>query len=109
MSKSVPIACTLNAEERPRRGTELRSLGRDGLLSIERGEQRVVLRFRPEAAIRERVEAIAAAESKCCAFLSFDVADAGDATALTVIAPDGGEAMMHELASLIAQDAAASS
>jgi hypothetical protein len=107
MSESAPIACTLDESEQRERALELRSLGHDGLLSIDRGEQRVVLRFRPDPDIRERVERIAAAESRCCAFLRFEVADTEGATALTVVAPAGGEATMHELASRIAQDASA--
>jgi hypothetical protein len=105
MSQSVPIACTLDAAEQAQRAVELRSLGQDGLLSVDRGKRRVVLRFRPDPDIRKRVEHIAAAESRCCAFLSFEVADTEGATALTVIAPEGGEATMHELAALLAQGA----
>jgi hypothetical protein len=105
MSEPVPIACTLDASEQRQRAVELRSLGHDGLLSIDRGKQRVLLRFRPDPDIRERVERLAAAESRCCAFLRFEVADTDGATALTVVAPEGGEATMHELASRIAQGA----
>lgn len=98
-----PIACTLDPAEMPQRGEEIRALGRDGLLAVERHERRVTLRFRPDAAIRLRVESIAAAESRCCAFLDFTITRAGDATVLTIEAPEGGEPAMHELAGLFAE------
>jgi hypothetical protein len=97
-----PIACTLDPAEMPQRGDEIRALGRDGLLSVERADRRVTLRFRRDAAIRRRVEAIVAAESRCCAFLDFDVAGEEDATVLTIAAPEGAEPTMHDLADLFA-------
>lgn len=97
-----PIACTLDPAQMPQRGDEIRALGRDGLEAVERGERDVTLRFRPDPAIRERVEGIVAAESRCCAFLDLTLVDTEDATVLTIAAPDGGEATMHELANLFA-------
>ena len=45
------------------------------------------LRFRPYPGIRERLEAIVAAEARCCAFLGFDLReDAGDLV-LTIAPP----------------------
>jgi hypothetical protein len=95
-----PIACTLDLAEMPQRGDEIRALGRDGLEALERGERQVSLRFRRDPAIRERVEGIVAAESRCCAFLDLTLADTDDATVLTIAAPEGGEATMHQLADL---------
>ncbi|HEU0023112.1 MAG TPA: hypothetical protein VFQ12_00680 [Thermoleophilaceae bacterium] len=104
MTNAGPIACTLDAAERPRRQSDIRSLGRDGLLSVDRGARRAVLRFRLDSGIRERVEAIASAEVECCAFLTFEVADRDEATTLTIVAPAGGETLMHELASMFADE-----
>jgi hypothetical protein len=95
-----PVACTLDPAQMPQRGDEIRALGRDGLVAVERGERHVTLRFRPDPAIRERVEDIVAAESSCCAFLDFTLAATDDATVLTIAAPDGGEATLHQLADL---------
>jgi hypothetical protein len=97
-----PISCTLDPAEMPRRGDEIRALGRDGLEAFERGERQVSLRFRRDPAIRERVEGIVAAESRCCAFLDLTLADTDDATVLTIAAPEGGEATLHQLADLFA-------
>jgi ABC-type uncharacterized transport system YnjBCD substrate-binding protein len=97
-----PIACTLDPAQMPQRSDDIRTLGRDGLETVERGERHLTLRFRPEPAIRKRVEGIVAAESRCCAFLDFTLADTDDATVLTIAAPEGGETTMNELADLFA-------
>jgi hypothetical protein len=102
MSSSPPLACTLNAADHAKRAADLRSLGRDALVAAEAGQRQVVLRFRSDPDIRERVEHLVAGESQCCGFLTFDVADEQGTTALTVRAPAGGEATMHDLASSIA-------
>ena len=97
-----PIACTLDPAQMPQRGDEIRALGRDGLEAVERGERHVTLRFRPDPAIRKRVEGIVTAESRCCAFLHLTLADADDATVLTIAAPEGAEPAAHQLADLFA-------
>lgn len=102
MSRPLPIACTLSATDLRARGEELRALGGDGLLDATEGEGRAVLRFRPDPSVRERVEAVVAAESDCCAFLQFEVAHDDDATVLTISAPNGGAEMVHELAAALA-------
>jgi hypothetical protein len=103
MSKPPPIACTLGAAERPRRAADIRRLGEDGLLSVERGDRQAVLRFRREPGIRDRIDALVAAESRCCAFLGFEVAEEGQETVLAITAPPGGETILGELADLLAE------
>jgi hypothetical protein len=97
---SLPIACTLDPAQMPQRGDEIRALGRDGLEAVERGELSVTLHFRRDPSIRARVEAIVAAESRCCAFLDFTVTEAEDATVLTIAAPEGAQPALHDLADL---------
>jgi hypothetical protein len=99
------IACTLSPSRMTERGEEIRALGRDGLEAVEREATRVMLRFRQDPRIRERVARVVAAESSCCAFLDFAIADSEHATVVTVEAPEGGEPMLHELADLFASDA----
>jgi hypothetical protein len=103
MNKPPPIACTLDAVERPQRAADIRRLGEDGLQSVKRGDGRAILRFRREPGIRERVDALVAAESRCCAFLDFVVADEPESTVLTVTAPPGGEAVVDWLADQFAE------
>jgi hypothetical protein len=100
-----PVACTLDPAQMPQRTDEIRALGRDGLEAVERGERHVTLRFRSGSEIRARVERIVAAESRCCAFLDFEIVREGDATAVTIVAPEGGQPAMHQLADVFAAGA----
>jgi hypothetical protein len=102
MSKPLPIACSLGAADLERRLAELRALGSDGLVSVSQAPGRAVLTFRPGAEIRERVPSAAAAEAECCAFLDFRVEQHGEATVLTVSAPDGGAEVVGELVAALA-------
>ena len=102
MSDPLPIACTLGATDLRARGEELRALGGDGLLDATEEPGRAVLRFRPDPAVRERVEALVAAESECCAFLDFRVEHDDLATVLTISAPNGGAEMVHALTAALA-------
>jgi hypothetical protein len=93
MNSDTPIACSLNAEELPRRLAEIRAIGSDALLDVE-GD---ALRFRNDEVTRARLEAIVAAESECCSFLAFDLRAAGDALELRITAPEGAEVLADEL------------
>jgi hypothetical protein len=102
----IPIACTLSPAQMKGRGGDIRVLGRAALVSVECGERHATLGFRPGPEVRERVEAIVAAEAECCAFLDFAVsAGEEDATIVTIEAPAGGEATLRGLAYLFAADA----
>ena len=102
MSQPLPIACTPSASDLEARGAELRALGSDGLVDVTQEAGRAVLRFRSDPVIRERVEAIVAAESECCAFLDFRVEHRDEATVLTISAPNGGAETVQELAAALA-------
>ena len=95
------IACTLGPDDMPVREAELRALGREALLAVEHCEARATLRFRRDPATRARVERMVALESECCAFIDFELYDTGDALALTLRTPDGGEPAMHMLVDLL--------
>jgi hypothetical protein len=94
------LACTLTPADMSRRADEIRAVGRDGLLSVDYGGGRALLRFRP--AVRERLEAIVEAEASCCAFLDFTLSDD---VVLEVRAPEGAEAAVERLAELFGADA----
>jgi hypothetical protein len=93
MSHDAPIACSLNADELPERLGEVRALGRD----VRAVDADGTLRFGAEPATRERLEAIVAAESVCCPFLSFDLRERDGELLLTIAAPEGAEPMVREL------------
>jgi hypothetical protein len=102
MSRQLPIACSLSAADLQDRVAQIRALGRDALVGTSERDGAVVLRFRPDPEIRERVEAIVAAESECCAFLGFRLEHEAGATVLTISAPNGGAEVAHELAAAFA-------
>jgi rhodanese-related sulfurtransferase len=107
---TMPIACNLTKDEiagADERLAGYRRLGRDGLLSIERAPQHVALRFRRDRNIRRRVDALVAAESRCCAFLGYNVDEEPDAIVLTLTAPEGGEQVMADLINVLAAESPA--
>ena len=101
MDPATPIACSLSADELPRRLAEITALGKDALLSVSPNG---ALRFRTDHATRRRLEAIIAAESLCCPFLSFDLREQAGALVLCVGATDGAEPLARELVRAFAGD-----
>jgi hypothetical protein len=97
MPEELPVACTLSAAELPVRKAQIAALGREALLDARVDGPRASLRFAAGAAVRERVERFAEAESRCCAFLSFEVKDGPDEVRLTIAAPPEAEAVLAEL------------
>ena len=97
MTTPVPIACTLTADELPARLDEIRDLSRHALRAKTTTGTHAVLSFYPAADVRDRLAAIVAAESKCCAFLTMQLADEPDAITLTIDAPDDAEPVLAEL------------
>jgi len=102
MNPDTPIACSLSADELPKRLAEIGAIGKDALMSVSPDG---TLRFRADAATRDRLEAIIAAESRCCSFLSFDLSEDAGELALTIVAPDGAEPIATELAAAFTAEA----
>jgi hypothetical protein len=96
------IACTLDATNLKDRLAEMHAVGEAAVLTAETTGNKAVLRFRASDATHERLAAIVAAESECCAFLSLDLRDEHEQLALTIEAPEGGEPVMHELVAAFA-------
>jgi hypothetical protein len=97
MSNDLPIACSLNAAELPQRLAEMAHLGRAALLDARAEPRRAQLRFAAGAGIRDRVQAVVAAESRCCAFLTMRISDEPDAIVLTIDAPERAQGVLAEL------------
>lgn len=93
----LPIACSLSASDLSRRLAEITALGNDVLLDACNDGRHAELRFARGATARERVDAIVAAESQCCAFLTMRVTDTPDAVVLSIDAPAGAELVVREL------------
>lgn len=100
----LPMACSLSAAELPGRLAEMSAIGRDALLEAERSERRTILRFRRGDQTRERLDAIVAAESSCCAFLSLELREDSDGIALTIGAPPGGEPVVDDLVAVFSAE-----
>ena len=89
---SEPIACSLSGPDLQQRLEEIAAAGAP---APRLGDE---LRFPADASTRERLEAIVAAESRCCPFLIFDLKEIGDELALTIGASsDEAEAIAAEL------------
>jgi hypothetical protein len=104
MTTDTPIACSLSADELPARLAEVRAVGKDALLAVTPGGS---LHFRADDTTRERLEAIVAAESQCCSFLRFELAEESGELMLSVSAPDGAEPIVQDLVNAFASDRSA--
>jgi hypothetical protein len=107
MPEELPIACSLSATELPKRLQQMAELGRDALLAVCNDGPRAQLRFAAGSSVRARVDAIVAAESHCCAFLTMQVTDESDTVVLTIDAQEGAELVLAELVDAFAADPAA--
>ena len=94
MSREAPIACTLTADELPARMRSARELGERALVGVEVSGRRALLRFTGE---RERIDALVAAERRCCEFLSFEIEQDGERVNLEILTPAGGEPILRGL------------
>jgi hypothetical protein len=99
MTTPLPIACTLTGNELPARLAEIRALSRQALRAKTSTGTHAVLSFEPAPGVRDRLAAIVAAESKCCAFLTMDLADQPEAITLAIDAPADAELVLEELLS----------
>jgi len=102
MTTDTPIACSLSADELPKRLAEMTALGKDALLGVS---PEGAMRFRADNGTRERLEGIIAAESECCSFLQFGLTETADALVLSVTAPEGAEPLAWDLVNAFAADA----
>ena len=87
----LPVACCLSAGELKQREREISALFTDALTDARLEHRRLQLRFGPGPEVLRRVEALAAAERRCCAFLSFAVTGGEQSPELAIDAPAGAE------------------
>lgn len=69
----LPIACTLTPDGMTARLALIDALAADGLLDRSSTDAGLRVRLRDTREIEERTRALVAAESKCCAFLDFEL------------------------------------
>jgi hypothetical protein len=92
MDESIPIACTLSAEDlRDREGAWVKLLG-SGLVQRDTVPGGIRLSADPgaAAALLQLIEL----ERECCAWIQFDV---GEGAVVTMTAPGDGEAVLTEM------------
>ena len=90
----LPVACCLSASELAEREREIRALFEDSLRDARREPNRLDLSFADGASAR--IEALAEAERRCCAFLTFTAT----ASSLAIEAPEGAEDALDGFAAL---------
>ena len=93
----MPIACSLSAGELPVRLAEMSALGHEALLDVDQSDLIATLRFAATAGIGDRLAAIVAAESECCAFLQMELREDAGQLALTITAPPGARPVLDDL------------
>ncbi len=97
MSADPPIVCSLNAGELPPRLAEMAALGEQALLGARHDGAAAELRFATRAGVRERVDALVAAEAQCCGFLAIRVSETPDMVILRIHVPQGAEHALTEV------------
>ena len=102
-NEETPAACSLDASRLERRLAAIAEVGAESLTSREiDGEGRHLLRFRPLAGTRYRLEQIVAAEAECCSFLDLHLSEEGGALVLSIAAPANGGSVADGLAEAFA-------
>jgi len=83
----LPIACTLTPDAMTDRLAFIESLRDDALVARETTDTGLRVRLRDDGDVERRVRALVAAESACCAFLTFVLEREGGELVLTVDGP----------------------
>jgi MerR family copper efflux transcriptional regulator len=92
----LPLACTLTAGEQRSRRAWIDDLSQR-LVARTQTPDGAVLRFRADADTERQLEALVAAEARCCPFLAFGVTANGDALELRVRGPAEARPIIDDL------------
>lgn len=94
---SLPIVCALAGDDLKSRLAEIRTVSRAALRVKRHDGPHAELCFAPLPGILERVAAIVAAESQCCAFLTMRLEQTPAEIILTIDVPDDAEPVLEQL------------
>ena len=83
----TPIACTLSPGGFTARMALIDTLATDGLLDRTRTDTGLRVRLRATPDIEQRTRDLVAAESRCCAFLDFQIGRDDEALVLDISGP----------------------
>jgi hypothetical protein len=92
-----PIACSLTAQAREHRERLVHVLAADALIDRERDGPALVLRFRRDVGVEQRVRAWAALEAECCPFLTMNVDASASAITLRIDGPPEAAGIIEDL------------
>lgn len=94
----VPIACTLPNADQPLRCAEFDDFFAEDVISVNQ-ESPLQVRFelRPESEVAARAANLAAKESGCCSFFTFDLTIGKGTVSMAVSAEPGHEAVLAAL------------
>jgi hypothetical protein len=98
MAELMECACSLEAGELVERLDRIARLGSRSCLGAESDGRRHSLAFRRDPGTRTELEAVIAAERRCCPFLDLTLDDAGEQLVLTIDAGPDGEPIAAQLA-----------
>lgn len=102
MTDPDPAACLLGAGALEERLTAIAAIGADSLISHRAEDERHLLCFRADAATRQRLGEIVAAEAECCSSLELSLTRKGDELVLTIAAPRQARALADGFAGAFA-------
>jgi hypothetical protein len=95
-AKTAVVACFLDGQAYRSRVARIQALMEQALLSRERVETSLRLRFRLDADIETRLKELVALEQECCPFLVFELARHPDEMVLTISGPERAAALLDD-------------
>ncbi|MDQ2751130.1 MAG: hypothetical protein ABI775_11235 [Pseudonocardiales bacterium] len=98
----LPVACTLGLEDGPERMRRWKQLGERATPTARRTGRELEVRFQPGPGVQEELEALAAAEAKCCGFVAWTVMLDDRQPLLRVTAPEDKPENIESIASAFA-------
>jgi hypothetical protein len=93
--RQTPLACSLYAAQRAERTRWLGELGRSALV-LESSDTGVTVRFRASDVSEDELRELAAAEARCCPFLTLEVRANADGVELRVEGPPDARPVIEE-------------
>ena len=101
MTTDQPIACSLTPAALTQRRDDFAKLAAEALLQTRSADGATAeLVFAAGETVRDRLEAIVAAEAECCPFLTMQLRDGADTITLEILAPDGAAKTLSDLVAL---------
>ncbi len=100
----MPVACTLGPNDGAARMRQWHALSEKGHPGARRRGHLLEVRYQPELGLREELEALAAAERRCCSFVAWNVNEDEVQVVLQVAADPGTPDDIAPIAALFGAD-----